>query len=281
MFRRVFRLILPVLCFSILAANAFAQTAPTEGRILYVDTTEKGKTYLATINPDGTGKSRLTPSYSNIVFPRYCPKHKWIGFTNKLPDMSSEVFLLSGDNKKIKRIFGNANLEGFSPCGKYILYSTADRKAELYSYSLESKKATKLSENLRVTAADWSPKGNWIVVSAMSEDGSSDLWMISTMAQGFRRLTDTKGVSESFPVFTHDGKHVAFISNRHGSTYEIEYLDLAARKFQRPLLVGLYPSVSPDSKWVTYEMGNQVSIARSDGLHGKTVVEGRTPCWIK
>ncbi|MBI3039985.1 PD40 domain-containing protein, partial [bacterium] len=214
------------------------------------------------------------------IFPRMSEASGWIGFTNKLPDMTSEVYLLNPDGKKIKKIFEGFVLEGFSPNGKFLLYTTCDRDSSLYSYSLDSKRSTKLSDNLKVTAADWSPLGDWISVSALVEDGTNDLYLISTMAQGIVRLTQTDGINESFPQFTKDGKFLAFTSDRYGSN-EIEFLDLENMRFQRPLIGGMYSALSPDSHWVVFESGNNLGISRVDGLYKREVVAGRTPFWIK
>jgi len=115
--KTVLRLIFLLLLISAMSllqpvrAIAEIASAPT-GKIMYVDTSEEGKTYLATIDPDGTGKSRLTPAYSNIVFPRICESSGWMGFTNKTPDMRSEVYLLSRDGKKIKNTKCNKTSTG-------------------------------------------------------------------------------------------------------------------------------------------------------------------------
>ncbi len=271
-------LLAAVLC---VAPRVWAADGPApEGKILYVDTSEAGKTYLAFINPDGTGKERITPAYSNIVFPKLCEVSDWIGFTNKLPDMRSEVYLLSRDGKKIKKLFEGSAFEGFSPDGKFIMYSTCDNVAALYTYSIEQKTAVKISQDLRVTAADWSPNGEWIAVSVLTDDGTNDLYMISTMAQGIIRLTDTKGVNESFPCFTKDGKNLVFISDRYGSS-ELESLDLTTKELHRPILSGLYPTVAPGDRWLAYEKGDHVHIARTNGLDIKVLAQGRTPSWVK
>lgn len=264
----------------IVSSVAFAAVNPPPGKILFVDTAEQGKTYLALITPDGKDKVRLTPAYSNIVFPRICEKSGWVGFTNKLPDMTSEVFILSGDYKKVRKLLTGAALECFSPDGQFLLYSTCDMKAELYSYHIKNKRATKISQDLRVTAADWSPKGDWIAASVLTNDGTNDLYLISTMAQGIVRLTDTPKLNESFPVFTKDGRYLAFISDRHGSN-EIEFFDLETREIQRPLLGGMYPTVSPDDRWVAYEVGRDLAISQTNGLQTSVLIQGRTPWWTK
>jgi Tol biopolymer transport system component len=252
---------------------------PPRAKILFVDTSEQGKTYLAIMNADGSGKTRLTPAHNNIVFPRVCEKTGWIAFTNKLPDMTSEIYVLSEDRKKIKKFLTGYAFECFSPDGKFLLYTTCDQKAELFSYSMNSKRATKLSQDLKVTAADWSPNGEWIAVSAMGDDGTQDLYLISTLAQGVVRLTETKGINESFPVFTPDGKFLACITDRSGRS-EIEYLDLTTKQFQRPLITGLYPAISPDGRWVAYQTGDRIGLSRGDGLDQQLLLTGRTPTWI-
>lgn len=260
-------------------AQEVPQPPPT-GKILYVDISEPGKTYLASVKPDGTGKVRLTPPYSNIVFPKQCPKNKWLAFTNKLPNMISEVYVMDAKASKVKKLFSGASFECFSPNGKFLLYTTCDEKAELYSYGIQSKKSIQLSQDLKVSAADWSPDGEWIAVSALTEDGTMDIYMISTLAQGIERITKTPGVSESFPVFTHDGKQLAFISDRHGRS-EIEFLDLEKKTIKRPIITGIYPTFSPDSSWIAFEIDNKIGISRSNGLDIAPLIDkGRTPVWV-
>ncbi|MBF0502228.1 MAG: PD40 domain-containing protein [Candidatus Riflebacteria bacterium] len=274
-------LVLWIMCGTVFAVEvANNQTAPLSGKILYVDTSERGKSYLATILPNGTGKNRLTPAYDNIVFPKYCEKSGWIGFTNQLPDMRSEVYLLNRDGSKVKKLLDGASLEAFSPDGKFILYTTCDKDAGLYAYSIASKNAVKFAVGHPVTAADWSPSGDWIVASALMEDGTNDLFLISTLAQGILRLTETPGVNESFPVFFRDGRTLAFITDRNGRS-EIEYMNLDRKDSFRPLIVGLYPSISPDDGWVTYQIGEEIGVCAEVGLGKKVITAGRTPSWIK
>ncbi|MEW6713049.1 MAG: hypothetical protein AB1403_24730, partial [Candidatus Riflebacteria bacterium] len=235
---------------------------------------------LATISPDGSGKQRLTPAFNNIMFPRYSEKSGWIGFTNKAPDMTSEIYLLNKTGDKLKKVLTGAALEDFSPDGKFFLYTTCDGKAELFVYSLERKRANKISQDMKVISANWSADGEWIAASVLESDGSTDLYLISAFAQGIKRLTATEKVNEAFPVFTADNKYLVYFTNRYGKN-ELEYLDLAANQVQRPVISGIYPALSPDNKWVTFQEGNTVGIARIDGLDKNTLIKGRTPYWIK
>jgi Tol biopolymer transport system component len=250
------------------------------GKILFIDSPSIDKNFLASVSPDGTGKKRLTPAFNNIMFPRYNEKSGWIGFTNKTTDMTSEIYLLNKTGDRIRKVLTGAAFEDFSPDGKFFLYTTCDGKAELFVYSLERKRANKISQDLKVVSASWSPDGEWIAVSVLEKDGSTDLYLISAYAQGIKRLTATESVNEAFPVFTSDNKFLVYFTNRYGNN-EIEYLDLKENKVQRPIISGIYPSLAPDNKWVTFQEGNTVGISRIDGLDKTTVIKGRTPYWIK
>jgi Tol biopolymer transport system component len=277
--KRNFIVVFLILAMLMVSTNLTAQQKPA-GKILYIDSPSLDKNYLTSISPDGKDKKRLTPAFNNIMFPRYNEKSGWIGFTNKTVDMKSEIYLLNKSGDKVKKVLTGAAFEDFSPDGKFFLYTTCDGKAELFVYSLERKRANKISQDLKVVSASWSPDGEWIAASVLDKDGSTDLYLISVFAQGIKRLTATEKVNEAFPVFTSDNNFLVYFTNRYGSN-ELEYLDLKANKVQRPVITGIYPSLSPDNKWVTFQEGNTVGISRIDGLDKTTLIKGRTPFWIK
>ncbi|EKD81024.1 MAG: Protein tolB [uncultured bacterium] len=266
----------------IVAASLSAQNEnpPMLGKILYVDSAAPDSHFLTSINPDGTGKTRMTPSFNNMMFPRYNEASGWIGFTNKAPDMTSEIYLLNRTGDRIKKVLTGAAIEDFSPDGKFFLYTSCDGKAELFVYSLDRKRANKISQDLKVTAANWSKNGEWIAVSVLTDDGTNDLYLISTLAQGIIRITDTKKVNETFPVFTNDDKYLVYFTDRYGSN-ELEYMDIETKQLQRPNVGGLFPALSPDNKHVTYQVGESIAVSRIDGMDINVLVPGRTPIWIK
>jgi Tol biopolymer transport system component len=273
-------LITIILLAAILIPSLLTAQKKLSGKILFIDSPSQNKNYLATINPDGTGKKRLTPAFNNIMFPRFNEKSGWIGFTNKTKEMKSEIYLLNQNGDKVKRVLTDAAFEDFSPDGKFFLYTTCNGKGELFVYSLDRKRAMKISQNLKIVSANWSPDGEWIAASAIQNDGTTDLYLISAFAQGIKRLTDTRGVNEAFPVFSADNKFIVYFTNRYGPN-ELEYMQLKAKKLQRPIITGIYPTLSPDNEWVAFQEGNTIGVARIDGVEKETLVKGRTPFWIK
>ncbi|MBF0545737.1 MAG: PD40 domain-containing protein [Candidatus Riflebacteria bacterium] len=259
--------------------NSPSFAAPLPGRLLYIDTSQPGKTSIAIIKPDGTSKKIVSPEFENAMFPKIIERLGIIGVTNRRYNLRTEVYFLKPSQKKIRMVTSGAVFQDFSNTGNFFLFTHADDKSPLVVYSLKKHVFVKLSDR-KITSANWSSKGDWIVASAILPDGSSDLFMISTKAQGIRRLTDTPGVSESFPAFANDGKHIAYITDKYGRS-EIEFMNTDTLETMRPIIVGLYPSISPDDKWICYESGNNIMISRVNGLDQKIVCKGKTPIWIK
>ena len=253
-------------------------------KILFVEKEKAGSTYLSAMNPDGTNKRRLTPSMFNIVFPKYNNKSGWVAFTNQTETMNSDIYILNKTGDQLKKVLTNASFEDFSPDGKSFLYITTDQNASLYVYNIAKKEATKVSQALKVTSANWSPDGEWIVASVLTDAGTLDLYLISCYAQGIIRATDTPTVNEAFPMFSNDNLKVAFYSNRHGNKNEIEILGVGVKNnlaLSRPLLVGSHPSFSPDDKSLVYQEGDDIYVSDLNGHEPKKIATGRTPYWTK
>jgi Tol biopolymer transport system component len=205
-----------------------------------------------------------------MMFPRYNEASGWIGFTNKAPDMTSEIYLLNRTGDRIKKVLTGAAIEDFSPDGKFFLYTSCDGKAELFVYSLDRKRASKISQKLKVTAANW-PR--WRMDRCFSAGRRWHQRHLSDFnsSSGIIRLTDTKKVNETFPVFTNDEKYLVYFTDRYGSN-ELEYMNIETRQLQRPNVGGLFPSLSPDNKHVAYQLGESVPSAAS--------MDSISMCWF-
>lgn len=252
-------------------------------KILFVEKESNGSTYLSVMDPSGANKKRLTPSLFNIVFPRYSEKSGWVAFTNQTEKMVSEIYLLNRTGDQLRKILVNACFEDFSPDGKSFLYTSTDEKSSLYVYNIARKQATKISQDLKVTAASWSSNGEWIVTSVLTQDGTLDLYLISCYAQGIIRATETLGVNEAFPSYSADNKKIAFYTNRHGEN-EIEILGVGTKEniaLSRPMLVGTHPSFSPDDKMLVYQQGEDIVVSDIGGLRSRKIGKGKTPYWTK
>ncbi len=266
------------------ASNLYAAENNLSNKILFVEKEQAGSTYLSVMDPNGANKKRLTPSMFNIVFPKYNNKSGWVAFTNQTANMTSEIYILNKNGDQLKKILTNASFEDFSPDGKSFLYITTDQNASLYVFNIAKKEATKVSQTLKVTSANWSPDGEWIVASVLTDNGTLDLYLISCYAQGIIKATDTPNANEAFPMFSNDNMKVAFYTNRHGDKNEIEILGVGVKNnlaLTRPLLVGTHPSFSPDDKSIVYQDGEDIFVSDLNGHEPTKIGTGRTPYWTK
>ena len=264
------------------AAKA-ADNPSLSDKILFVEKEKTGTTYLSIMEANGANRKRLTPSLFNIQFPKYSPKTGWIAFTNQTPKMVSEIYILNRNGDQLKKILTNASFEDFSPDGKTFLYISTDSKSSLYVYNIARKQATKISQNLKVTAANWSPDGEWIITSVLTDEGTLDLYLISCYAQGIIRLTETPKYNEAFPMFSNDNQKIVYSTNRYGDN-EIEILGVGVKNnvaLARPMLLGTHPCFSPDDKRIVFQQGDNICISDLSGLKSKKLGSGKTPYWTK
>ena len=262
-------------------------------KILFVEKEKIGSTYLSVVDPDGKNKRRLTPSMNNIMFPKYHPKSGWVAFTNQTDKMVSEIYFLNKAGTQLSKKLTNATFEDFSPDGLKFLYITNDEKAELFVYSMETKKATKISQDLKCVSASWSNDGEWIITSVFdSKTGTLDLYLISCLAQGIIKVTDTPQFNEAYPSFSNDNQKIAYFTNSHGEN-EIEILGVGAGQKivddkvmpnlanKRTMLAGTQPSFSPDDKMIAYQKGDEIFVSDINGLKPVKIANGKTPRWTK
>ena len=155
----------------------------------------------------------------------------WIGdeiFFLSDRDRTMNVFVYNTKTKKTDKVTNYTEYDVKFPStnGKWIVYENAGylykldpatRKAEKINITLNAeniyarKEMKKVAGNL--TAASMSPDGNRLVVTARGE-----VFDVPAKKGVTRDITRTPGANERMAVWSPDGKHIAYISDRTGET---------------------------------------------------------------
>jgi len=165
----------------------------------------------------------------------------------------------------------------WSPNGTHLAYvSFESRKPVVYVHEVATGKR-RLIANFRGSnsAPAWSPDGKTLAVTlSLSREGGSQLFTIDIAGNGEpRRLTQSSSI-DTEPVYSPDGKHIYFVSDRGGSP-QIYRMPAAGGAPERVTFTGIYnisPALSQDGRWIAY-------ISRVNGefrLHVMELATGST-----
>ncbi|HLG16022.1 MAG TPA: Tol-Pal system beta propeller repeat protein TolB [Blastocatellia bacterium] len=147
----------------------------------------------------------------------------------------------------------------YSPDGRYLAYvSYKSGVPNIVVRSAEGALVGGTSFNSTTSSPSISPSGELAFSSAISGDGSMEIYVANLDGSGARRLTRTsKAVNISPRWNPKTGREIAFISDRGGSP-QIYVMDSSGAN-QRPLIArgghSDSPSWSPDGRYVAFTYG--------------------------
>ncbi len=138
--------------------------SPNGQKIVYASTQNiegNGRFEIFTMNPDGSGKKRLTVnSNSDDLAPRWSPDGKKIVFTS-LRSGKNLIYVMNADGSNVKKV---SDQPGFgptwSPDGKMIMFTVQqgnNTNTELYVVNLDGSGLTRVTytENFLEDSPDW------------------------------------------------------------------------------------------------------------------------------
>ena len=252
--------------------------------ILFVTENISGSgTCLRIYNPINGEFSDITDPESDdfyrISFPVVCEENGMIAFTNHSESMEASVFIIYPDNDKPIKIVDKAILEDISPDGNFLLVSSASSSPSLYTVDIEKREVKRITEGYTVNSARYSPDGAEIVFAAMDSSGLMDLYEMDNENFNISRVTNTANWTEYYPSFTHDGEYLMFMTDRTGE-WGVDYINVDSGERYQANLWGMYPDLSEDDSWATYEKDGEILVSKTTGKELSTLFDGMTPCWI-
>jgi len=117
-------------------------------------------------------------------------------------------------------------ISGFavSPDNKSVAYTTTEGR--LWITNIKNKKSRVLTSSWDSPSFEWSPDSEWITYAVSNDNFNSDVFIVradgSEPAVNISQHPD----NDFAPTFSPDGKKIAFIGRRFGSSYDLYFVDL-------------------------------------------------------
>lgn len=268
---RVWRLTLllcGLLLLSLLGALQFSRGAGAgPGFLLYSASAPQGGQQLRrhwvgeSLGADSAGEETLAPTLSNIFAPHWSPDGRWIAFLSNT-GASSQLYLLPANSQHARpllpRHWTNADLLGWSPDSRHLLLTATDaaRNASLYVIDVPDGALRPLPGALSAYAPAWSPDGTQIAYLRYQQ-GSTDLYLISSEGQALRRLT-WDGQRKSDPRWSPDGQWLLYLAVVEGRAdlYRLSLMDTQAQpeRLTQQGTVSATGVWSPDGRYIFYRL---------------------------
>jgi TolB protein len=198
-------------------------------------------------NADGSDMVKITDNPEYDAEPIVSSDGKQIVFGSKR-EGDFDVYIMNGDGSNVRRLTDRTGYDGgpwFSPDGRRIVwrawYPETQEEKSLWKDCMEknyivpvpldlwimdsdgSNKKRILHNGATNFAPSWHPDGKRIIFSSNMDDWREDaarfghnfeLYLINADGSGLTRITHNK-VFDGFPMFSPDGKKLAFASNRN------------------------------------------------------------------
>ncbi len=291
-----------VLTLLIVAVGAQAQIAFVSNR--------DGNWQIYVMDINGRNQQRLTSNAHNDLSPSWSPDGERIAFESWRhgPD---EIYVMDIDGNNPQRLTNNGHDDrspSWSPDGKRIAFSSnSDEHAhviqdwftsEIYVMDADGNNPQRLTNNGHDDySPSWSPDGKRIIFSSeMAEhfrggQTTHEIYVIDADGGNQQRLTENL-FDDWDPVWSPDGKRIAFASDRQGDfgNFEIYVMDADGGN-QRNLTNhpngDWDPAWSPDGKWITFiserDGNSEIYVMDANGGNQRNLTKhgghDRAPAW--
>ncbi len=296
-------LTLLMLCVDVQAQIAFMSQRDGNPEIYVMDT-------------DGGNLRRLTDNSDKDFSPSWSPDGKRIAFMSDRDGhvharhgwSTYEIYVMNADGSNPQNLTNNPSDDrnpSWSPDGERIVFSSArdednPQNSEIYVMDADGSNLQKLTDNPNDDRdPSWSPDGERIVFSS-ARDGhvenkfglTDEIYVIDADGGNEQRLTDNRN-NDWDPVWSPDGKRIAFIADRKGDLVKFDIYVMDADGGNQQKLVNnrgwdSSPSWAPNGERIAFTSerdGNyEIYVMDADGGNQQNLTNNprsdANPAWL-
>lgn len=211
------------------------------------------------------GLDKGVPEVLNTDFVKHNNNDHVISFNGKRlglssssgePEYGSLIYTVPIKGGKPKRVtpVGPSYLHGWSPDGKYLIYTgLRNGQYDIYRIPAKGGPEVQLTNTPRLDdGSEYSPDGKYIYFNS-ARTGAMQIWRMKADGSGPERLTFNEDYNDWFPHVSPDGKWVVFLS--YGK-------DVASQDhpFYKQVYLRLMPADGGEPKVIAYLYGGQGTI---------------------
>jgi len=240
-----------------------------------------GRMRIYTARVDGAELQRLTSEQAMEDMPTFSPDGNRIAFRSER-DGNQDIWVIGADGRNPVRLTDNPDKDSgpyWSPDGSRILYARKSHGSwGLWSMAKDGTDPREVLAN--VAGGAYSPNGKTLV---FTRGRPLQIWTATCAGTDSLQLTTNSTAFCSSPVWTPDGKHIAYVRmTRSGCGIHIMSRDGrdARRLVNSPGNNGGRMSFSRDGKWFTFSSDRdgrmQIYLANVEGTMETRILESST-----
>lgn len=221
--------------------HAYASWSPDDRRIAY-QSNAAGNWDLYVMELATGAARRIVGDPAADITPIWSPDGARIVFVSER-DGDREVYVCAADGsgaKNLSRDRGHDLHPVWSKDGARILFSSNRGKTDpadydLYEMAADGSALKQLTSGPEVdTYASWSPDGKTILTRRVIDGGNNEVFLLDADGSNPRNLTNDAAAYDGWPVWSPDGKRIAFASGPGGrSPHRIELMDADGKNRRR------------------------------------------------